>query len=95
MIDADRFLRKIKNAVFYEIPTDQISPYLVEHFITPILQGRKVLYGDLDFDLFTLDDIEKVAVFAEETNIRENALCEKINQALRNANAIESQVDYF
>ena len=66
MIDADRFLRKIKNAVFYEIPTDQISPYLVEHFIAPILQGRKVLYGDLDFDLFTLDDIEKVAVFAEE-----------------------------
>ena len=54
-----------------------------------------MLYGDLDFDLFTLDDIEKVAVFAEETNIRENALCEKINQALRNANAIESQVDYF
>lgn len=95
MIDADRFLRKIKNAVFYEIPTDQISPYLVEHFITPILQGRKVLYGDLDFDLLLLMISKRLPSLPKKRTFGKTHYAKKSIKLCCNANAIESKVDYF
>ena len=95
MINANCFLAKIKNADFYKLPSQEISPYLVEHLIDPVLHGKTVFYGDLDFDRFTLDEIEQVADLVEKADIRENTLCEKINRAIHEAEASEAQVDYL
>ena len=41
------------------VPKGDTSPYLIATIINPILAGKSVKYGDIDFSEFDLDDLRR------------------------------------
>ena len=43
------------------VPKGDTNPYLIAAIIEPILAGKTVKYGDIDFSEFELDDLRRAA----------------------------------
>lgn len=59
------------------VPNGNTNPYLVEAIIEPLLAGKSVKYGDIDFSMFELDELRTAAGYCEEIS-RTSAKLEKL-----------------
>ena len=51
------------------VPKGDTSPYLIATIINPILAGKSVKYGDIDFSEFELDDLRTAAGYCEDISM--------------------------
>lgn len=48
------------------VSTEEVSPYLLEHLIRPLLSGEKVRYGDIDYDKFEDIDLRVASGYCDD-----------------------------
>lgn len=48
------------------VSTAEVSPYLLEHVIRPLMRGEKVRYGDIDYDQFEDVDLRVASGYCED-----------------------------
>lgn len=48
------------------VPKGETNPYLIEAIIKPLLAGKSVKYGDIDFSKFELDELRTAAGYCED-----------------------------
>lgn len=73
----------------------EVNPHLLDGFLLPILQGKSVSIGDLDFSQFDEIDIEglrSVAVELDDTLGNARRISDKI---LSNAGAVKTRVPFL
>ncbi len=62
------------------VPTNGVNPYLLEHVIRALLQGKKVRYGDLDYDQFEDQDLRLACRYCDELESKERELLRLADQ---------------
>ena len=82
-IDLHRFSEKLKSIEAEDtVPgKEEVLPYLYNHILLPLLSGRLVRYGDIDFDAFEADDLRVLSYYCDEIN-RTVSRLEHLNQKL-------------
>ena len=48
------------------VPRGNTNPYLITTIIEPLLAGKSVKYGDIDFSEFELDELRTAAGYCDE-----------------------------
>ncbi len=48
------------------VPTEGVSPYLLEHVLKPYIRNETVRYGDLDYDAFEDDELQRFSEYCGE-----------------------------
>lgn len=64
------------------VPKGDTNPYLIAAIIEPILAGKTVKYGDIDFSEFELDDLRRAAGYCGDishTSYKLKSLVENIS----------------
>jgi len=69
-IDLHRFAEKLKSTASENTVSgkEEVLPYLYDHILLPLLSGRLVRYGDIDFDAFEADDLRVLSYYCDEIN---------------------------
>ena len=82
-IDLHRFAEKLKHTEAEDtVPgKEEVLPYLYNYILLPLLSGRLVRYGDIDFDAFEADDLRVLSYYCDEIN-RTVSRLERLNQNL-------------
>lgn len=64
-IDLHRFAEKLKGMEAEDTVhgKEEVLPYLYNHILSPLLSGRLVRYGDIDFDAFEADDLRVLSYY--------------------------------
>ena len=47
------------------VDVSEVNPYLLNEVIRPLLDGRRITYGDIDYSRFELDDLRVAAHYCE------------------------------
>ena len=77
-------------AALKEAPEGQSSPpgevcdYVLEHIYRPLLQDELVFFADLDFEAFTIEDIDDLNQWLEQRERTTSCLC-KLGMVFCNA----------
>ena len=58
--------------------------YVLKHIYEPLLQGKKLLFADLDFEAFDEDDLSVLDDWINDREYAFNRLC-KLNEHFSNA----------
>ena len=69
-IDLHRFAEKLKCTGAEDTVSgkEEVLPYLYDQILLPLLSGRLVRYGDIDFDAFEADDLRVLSYYCDEIN---------------------------
>ncbi len=73
----------------------EVNPYLLDGFLLPVLQGKSVSIGDLDFSQFDgtdVDDLRSAAVELDDALGNAQRISDKI---LSNASAVKTWVPFL
>ena len=76
------------------VPTKNLNSYLMESVIQPILQGKKVHYGDLDYDQFDDLDLHRAHGYCSALSNAGYKLL-TLSKAIHNADACASRQCVF
>ena len=62
-LDLKKFCRLLSQVGKPAGPDADVNPYLLDHVLTPALNGADVRIGDIDFSRFDEEDIENLAEY--------------------------------
>ena len=62
-LDLKKFCVLLARAGGQTEPDVEVNPYLLDHVLTPTLNGDNVRIGDIDFNRFDAEDIETLAEY--------------------------------
>ena len=48
------------------VDSSEVNPYLLNEVLLPLLAGRSLTYGDIDFSKFEADDLRLLSHYCEE-----------------------------
>ncbi len=69
LVDLNALRRKLKEALPEDtVDATEVNPYLLNEVFRPMLAGRNLCYGDIDFDAFQADDLRMVAHYCNTRN---------------------------
>jgi hypothetical protein len=79
-IDLKKFGEALSGAKANEIPEQAypVLPYLSENLMTPLRRDRTVMLGDLDYSLFSIDDLHMLFEYIQN--------CGELNDKLSGIN---------
>jgi len=84
-INLKQLVSGLRNAEAVELPAEEypVSPYLVESLANPLLAGREMKLGDLDYSAFDFDDLDELSEYLN--------ICGKIHYRLSGINQVFCQ----
>ena len=66
-LDLNRLTTRLHTALPEDtVPKGKTNSYLIAAIIEPVLNGRTVKYGDIDFSAFELDDLRRAAGYCDD-----------------------------
>lgn len=68
------------------MPKGNTNPYLIETIIKPLLAGKSVKYGDIDFSEFELDELRTAAGYCDDIS----RTSEKLKSLVANISGAEA-----
>ena len=48
------------------VDSSEVNPYLLNEVLRPILAGKELCYGDIDFSKFSADDVRNISQYCNE-----------------------------
>lgn len=48
------------------VPTGDVNPYLYNEVLKPMLEGKALTYGEIDFSMFDTDDLRVISHYCDE-----------------------------
>ena len=65
-------------------PPCEVCDYVLEHIYRPLLRDKPVFFADLDFEAFTIEDIDDLIQWLEQRERTTSCLC-KLGMVFCNA----------
>ena len=66
-LNLDAFNKYLSEAEAGEtVPTGDVNPYLLECVLKPMLYGKKLCYGDIDYSKFETDELRALSGHCDE-----------------------------
>ena len=85
IVDLCALRRKLAEALEEDvIDSSEVNPYLLNEVLRPMLGGKDLCYGDIDFTRFNADDLQIVADYCD---VREAVISKMDNVVGKMANA--------
>jgi hypothetical protein len=74
-VDLELFCADLRQTCIEKmIDASYLSPYLMDSLFTPYLSGEQIRLDSLDYDAFTLDDLDELMAFVEDAEEVEQKL---------------------
>lgn len=69
LVDLNTLRRKLTEALPEDtVNASEVNPYLLNEVFCPLLAGKELCYGDIDYSKFDADDVRVVARYCETRN---------------------------
>lgn len=69
LVDLNVFKNRLAEAVSEEtVDTSELNPYLLNEVLQPLLAGKDLCYGDIDYSRFDADDLREIAYYCKMRN---------------------------
>ena len=66
-LNLDAFNKSLSEAEAGEtVPTGDVNPYLLECVLKPMLYGKRLCYGDIDYSKFEADELRALSGHCDE-----------------------------
>ena len=62
------------------VDSSEVHPYLLNEIFRPILTGKSVCYGDIDFSEFDADDLSVISDYCDRRESMMHKLWEYVNE---------------
>ena len=81
IVDLKMLITELSGAESSKLPIQEypVTKYLLDNLMNPLITGKTMQLGDLDFSAFDLDDLEDLQEYLNE-NIRLNNALTGLNQ---------------
>ena len=68
-VDLNALQRKLKEALPEDtVDASEVNPYLLNEVFRPLLAGKELCYGDIDYSKFDADDLQVIARYCQTRN---------------------------